>query len=167
MVQQAVSIAPMAMRAEGPGLRLLPDMVVLDLDIASRHDAFCAIGRLAELRRTVSAAEVVEQLNRREAMSSTALGGGVALPHAQVSRVRSPLALFLRSRRPVAFDAPDGLPVTDILALIVPRPAMEADFDLLGRLGQWLRRPDRRAALAACERADSICELFSRAARPW
>src|SRR5450631_504492 len=58
---------------------------------------------------------------------STALGAGFAIPHARINGIARPLTLFMRTRLPVAFDAPDGKPVSDLLAIMVPADGAKED----------------------------------------
>lgn len=148
-----------------PEALLAPRHVVIGADVATRAAAFDLIGVLVrQQQRGPSAREVADRLMRRDARSSTALGHGVALPHAHVTRLRKPVAVYLRLRRPVPFDAPDGRPVTDLLALLVPRPATAAHLDLLSTLMRRLADRRFRSALMQCDHADAVCELFWRGA---
>lgn len=146
-----------------PEALLAPRHVMIGADVATRAAAFDLIGALVQQRpRGPSAREVADRLTRRDARSSTALGHGIALPHAHVARLRTPVAVYLRPRRPIPFDAPDGRPVTDLLALLVPRPATAAHLDLLSSLMRRLADRRFRSALVHCSHADAVCELFWR-----
>ena len=52
---------------------------------------------------------VLERLEEREKLGSTGFGRGVAIPHARIPDLGRPVAVFLRLKTPVAFDAADGL----------------------------------------------------------
>ena len=51
---------------------------------------------------------VVEGLLAREKLGSTAMGGGVAIPHARLAEIKSIVGLFARLEKPVDFEAADG-----------------------------------------------------------
>jgi len=59
-------------------------------------------------------------LCRREQAGSTGLGGGFAIPHARISGIARPLTLFIRTKLGIEFDALDGKPVSQLLAIMVP-----------------------------------------------
>lgn len=171
-VMQDLAVASVVPRAEpldlppwpvGEPLALFaPARIALSLDLPDKPSALLAIGRLAQQRGGPGAAEIAACLARREARDSTALGRGAALPHAHVPRLRAPLAVYLRSAQGIRFGAADGHPVHDLLALLVPRPATAAHFDLLGRLRRRLLHPELRRALARTTCPHEVCELFSR-----
>ena len=71
---------------------------------------------------------VFDALWRREQAASTALGRGCAVPHARIGGVARPSTLYVRTDVPVAFDAPDGLPVSDFLVVLVPRDGADDDY---------------------------------------
>jgi PTS system nitrogen regulatory IIA component len=108
-----------------------------------------------------------EVLLAREALGSTAVGDGIAIPH-----VRNPVILHLERpmisvcflERPVEYGALDGRPVEALFVLI--SPTVRAHLHLLSRLSFALRDPafrdavqhqasreDLVAALERCERA--------------
>lgn len=84
----------------------------------------------------------------REALGSTGVGDGIAIPH-----VRNPIVLHLSRptvtlcllEQPVDFDALDGQPVTTLFTLI--SPTVRAHLHLLSRLAFVLRNPRFLAAI--------------------
>jgi len=84
----------------------------------------------------------------REALGSTGIGEGIAIPH-----VRNPIVLHLSRpmvtlsflERPVDFGALDGQPVTTLFTLI--SPTVRAHLHLLSRLGFALRNLDFKNAV--------------------
>lgn len=146
-----------------PALALFAaERIALSVPVPDKPSALSEIGRLAQGRGGPKANEIAQWLARREAHGSTALGNGAALAHAHVPRLQAPLAAYLRPAHGIAFDAPDGMPVTDLLALLVPRPATAAHFELLGRLRLRFAHPALRKELARSTCPHEVCELFAR-----
>jgi nitrogen PTS system EIIA component len=91
---------------------------------------------------------LLDVLLSREALGSTAIGEGIAIPH-----VRSPLVFagskgavavcYLES--PVGFDAPDHQPVHTLFALV--SPTIRGHLQLLSRLSLALLDPGFKAAV--------------------
>jgi PTS system nitrogen regulatory IIA component len=139
-----------------------PARIALAIAVPDKMAALHEIGRLAQQRGGPAAQEIAGRLVRREARGSTALGQGVALPHANVPRLSAPLAVYLRPAQAIDFEAADGNAVSELLALLVPRPATAAHFDLLSRMTQRFMHPELRKAAARCSCPQELCELFSR-----
>lgn len=93
-------------------------------------------------------------LEAREAMGSTGVGDGIAIPHARnpiVLHVAEPLVALCLLRHPVDFDAVDGIPVHALFVVI--SPSVPAHLKILSRLGLVLRDATLRQLLR--ERADA------------
>jgi PTS system nitrogen regulatory IIA component len=107
-----------------------------------------------------------EVLLAREALGSTGIGDGIAIPH-----VRNPVILHLQRpmialsflERPIDFGALDGKPVSVLFTLV--SPTVRAHLHLLSRLSyalkdatfkkEVLRQGSREALLEAVERCES------------
>ncbi len=139
---------------------LSSERVLLNAPMTGMQQAFEAIGQLACGATGPAAAEIARRLWGRERHGSTALGYGVAIPHAQITGLRRPMAVFLRSLHPLPFQAPDGRPVFDVLAILVPKPAAARHFALLASARHLMSDPDFRQVLAACDDALCIWQLF-------
>ena len=69
----------------------------------SRRQLFQTIGRRAREVYGLNAQEVGDRLRERERLGSTALGRGVAVPHAVLSNIERTAGLFARLEKPVDF----------------------------------------------------------------
>jgi PTS system nitrogen regulatory IIA component len=130
--------------------RLLPlNHVLLDLDVSSKKRLFEQIGLLFENSRQIPRARVFDALFDREKLGSTGLGYGVAIPHGRIKTLKEPVCAFVRSAAPIAFESPDGQPVTLVFAMLVPEHANETHLELLSELAQMFSDATLREALAA------------------
>jgi PTS system nitrogen regulatory IIA component len=107
------------------------DDVHLDLDAATKADVLEQVAGLLAGRHGLSQADVLESLTAREQLGSTGLGHGVAIPHARMYQCDTATGVFVRTKAPVPFDAPDGKPVSIFLALVVPKLATQRHLQLL------------------------------------
>jgi len=103
-------------------------------------------------------AEQIETLEEaREAMGSTGIGDGIAIPHVRnpvVLHVDQPFVTLCLLRHPVDFDAPDGQPVHAlflVVSLTVP-----AHLRMLAQLGFVLRDEPLRQLLRAAAPIEAI-----------
>jgi PTS system nitrogen regulatory IIA component len=130
--------------------RLLPlNHVLLDLDVSSKKRLFEQIGLLFENSRQIPRARVFDALFDREKLGSTGLGYGVAIPHGRIKTLKEPVCAFVRSAAPIAFESPDGQPVTLVFAMLVPEHANETHLELLSELAQMFSDSGLREALAS------------------
>ncbi|HWT39613.1 MAG TPA: PTS sugar transporter subunit IIA, partial [Paraburkholderia sp.] len=140
--------------------------VLLDADIADRDVLFAQLGAFCESRYGVPASRVIDGLNSREALGSTGLGQGVAVPHSQIAGLFSAVVLYVRPRVPLDFDAPDARPVSDVIALFVPEGANTMHLNLLADVAQRFCDQHFRQRLHECGSAGEVCRLFANAGEP-
>ena len=137
-----------------------PDCIALDHPAASRSDAFAAAGDLFFKQVGIDAASVVEFLNAREDLGSTALGAGVAIPHGRVKGLRQPSGAFIKLKSPIDFAAPDGEPVSILIFLLVPEKATQQHLEILSSIAQLLSNADTRQFLSSANDPAKVCELL-------
>jgi len=140
---------------------LSPERIRIDLDANTRSRVFEEVGQLFAAHAGLDAMRVVESLSVREALGSTGLGQGFALPHARVKGLRQPLAAFMRLSLPIPFDAPDGKPVSELLVLLVPEQATEAHLQLLADAAQMFGDRRFRDHLRKQGDAASVVQAFA------
>lgn len=115
--------------------------VVLDLGATSKRAVLQALSAEAAVRAGRPEAEILEALQARERLGSTALGRGVALPHARLEGDLVPVVLVARLRRPVDFEARDEEPVDLVILVLWPEAAPEGFLPLLSDTCRSLREP--------------------------
>jgi PTS system nitrogen regulatory IIA component len=142
------------------GELISPENVSLDVDVRTRDELLLAAAERLAPRAGVAAREVYEQLRSRERLGSTALGHGIALPHARMPITR-PVAAFLRTHAGIEFVAPDGRPVRYFLALLVPAEAIERHLALTACAARQFADPGFRARLRAASLPSEIVDLFA------
>ncbi len=106
---------------------------------------------------------LLQVLLAREAMASTAIGDGIAIPHVRnpiVLHVTEPIVCLSFLERPVDFDSLDGKPVNCLFTLV--SPTVKAHLHLLSRLAYTLRDRNLRGVL---EKQGSREEILSGIAR--
>lgn len=105
---------------------------------------------------------LLQTLLAREALGSTALGNGIAIPHVRnpiVGQMRESAISLCFLKNPIDFDAVDGKPVTILFTLITPN--VKTHLHLLAKLAfllhdqsfqELLHRPARAAEIMAAIR---------------
>ncbi|MGE5616149.1 MAG: PTS IIA-like nitrogen regulatory protein PtsN [Bacillota bacterium] len=142
--------------------KLLPEShVLLDLDVSSKKRLFEQIGLLFENSRQIPRSRVFDALFDREKLGSTGLGYGVAIPHGRIKTIKEPVCAFVRTASPIAFEAPDGEPVSLIFAMLVPEHATEAHLQILSELAQMFSDAELRESLAAAGDARAAHRLIT------
>ena len=140
---------------------LIPENVLLDLDVGNKRRLFEVIALESELRYDLTPTITVDSLLARERLGSTGLGQGIAIPHGRIRGLEHAIGYFVRPKTPIIFQAPDGQPVRDIFVLLVPEAATDEHLQILSELAQRFSNRAFRDALTAANDPVAIHALFS------
>lgn len=117
--------------------------------------------RVAGRYAGIAAEELLRLLLEREALGSTGIGDGIAIPHCKSRLLKDPVLLFGRSDTGVDFCALDGKPVHLFFLLIVPEGAAGLHLKLLARISRLLKEPSIRARLMAASTPQEIISIVA------
>jgi nitrogen PTS system EIIA component len=131
--------------------------VILDAAFTDKKKLLEEVARRAAAAVDLDPALVLAELQKREALGSTGMGGGVAIPHARFHQLRTPFGMLVRLKKPIAFEAVDGKPVDTIAVLLLPDAREGARLGALACIARKLRDP---AIMAALRRARDGAEIY-------
>lgn len=104
----------------------------------------------------IAAEPLTEALNAREKLGSTAIGNGVALPHATTDAVSEPVAAMLLLDEPLACSTPDDVPVDVFIGFLAPSGGRD-----LGTLANIVKRLRDDGVLRALRTAQTAQEAHA------
>ncbi|RLB67570.1 MAG: PTS sugar transporter subunit IIA, partial [Deltaproteobacteria bacterium] len=85
---------------------LSPELVVAELAQTSKEETLKLLSaRVAGVFPELSEGKILTVLSDREALGSTGIGGGIAIPHGKMAELEEIVVLFARSRDGVDFAA--------------------------------------------------------------
>jgi len=143
---------------------ILRQNVLTDLDVTDREEAIRrAVEALAEVGSVPakSARTVVKGILEREAIGSTGLGRGIAIPHVKTRVVDTPVVAYVKLPAPIDYGATDGSPVHSLFLVISPFKAAEQHVAILRWVSRIARSEYYAKILANTSDADSLHDLFS------
>jgi nitrogen PTS system EIIA component len=134
--------------------------VVLGLTATDAKRACEEIALLAARRHQVDEELVFRALWRREQSGSTAIGHGIAIPHARLPGLTDPVVLFARTKLPIPFRAPDRQPVSAFFVILVPEHANEEHLRILATVSEMFSDETFRDRLETATEPAAIQRLF-------
>lgn len=139
---------------------LKPEAITLGLDISSKDDAINAlIGLHAAAGNLKDKDAYKAAILAREEQGSTAIGDGIAVPHAKTSAVKAPALAAITVKNGVDYGAPDGKP-SDLLFMIAATEDGDVHLEILSRLMVMLMDPDFTAKLRAAKSVDEFLQII-------
>ena len=140
---------------------LKPEAITLGLDISSKDDAINAlIGLHAAAGNLKDKDAYKAAILAREEQGSTAIGDGIAVPHAKPSAVKAPALAAITVKNGVDYGAPDGKP-SDLLFMIAATEDGDVHLEILSRLMVMLMDPDFTAKLRAAKSVDEFLQTIN------
>jgi len=105
--------------------------------------------------------KLIEALTTRESLGSTAIGQGIAIPHAKSDCVDKLIAAFGISKKGVDFDSLDGEPAYIFFLLVAPQDSAGPHLKALARISRLLKDKYFRDSLRACTDDKSIVKIIA------
>ena len=138
------------------------DMVVPELRATDKRGileelAMYMAGRHPRIDRAVLAKVLIE----REALASTAIGEGVAIPHGKLGAVGEIVACLGRAVKGVEFDSMDGQPTFLFFVLVAPESSTGAHLKALARISRVFKDPEFRRRLLAAPDGESMYHVVA------
>ena len=104
-----------------------------------------------------------EGILAREALTSTGLGDGIAMPHSKNAAVKEATVLFAKSNKGVDYESLDGQ-ATDLFFMIAaPEGANDTHLAALAELSQYLMKDGFADKLRKVSSPDEVIALFDQA----
>lgn len=132
----------------------------------SAADKEAAIDQLVALHEKVgNLADVAgykAAIMKRESESTTAIGEGLAVPHAKTAAAKQAGLAAVTIPDGVDYDAPDGQPATLAFMIAAPEGAGDAHLEILSRLMVMLMDPDFGAALRAAKTPEEFLDIINK-----
>lgn len=126
---------------------------------ANKTAALEGLARLLTVDGSLEASDVTAVLQAREALQSTGVGSGVAIPHGRVQRLDRFVGALAIHHAGVPFDAIDGSPVHILFAVIGPERAAGEHLKCLARIGRLLREASVRERLQKCRTSADVISV--------
>ncbi|MCX8159457.1 MAG: PTS sugar transporter subunit IIA [Candidatus Saccharicenans sp.] len=127
---------------------LKPSQIIFDLKSKDKLEAIEELlDSLVRLKLISNKNLTLTRIVDRENLESTALGHGIAVPHARVDTESQIAVAVGRSAEGLDFDAPDGQPVK-LIILVIWNPTIPGLFNhLFAGLASFLIKPENRFRL--------------------
>ena len=131
---------------------LTPERIKIPLQATTKEELLRELVQVVSANEHIEDAdEVLRAVREREAVLSTGIGNGVAIPHGKSGAVPELCMAAGRTANPVDFDALDGQPVSLFFLLVGPETAAGPHIKALSRISRLVRRDSvRQQLVAAC-----------------
>ena len=141
---------------------LKEETVCLSLDNTGKEEVIDEMVAMLYADGVLQDAEAFKkEIIKREKISSTAFGNGIAIPHGKSPAVRMPRVAVGLSKKGISFDSSDGEPVYAVFMIAVGENEDEVHLKLLSALSKKLMNPGFLSRLRECTGKDQMIRLIT------
>ncbi len=143
---------------------LCKDAVTSDLKASTKAEVIAEMVSLLIEAGAIdkkSKAKVIESLLAREALGSTAIGQGIAIPHAKSDAVSELVSALAVSKKGINFDSLDGEPAHIFFLLVAPVDSSGPHLKALARVSRLLKDKFIRDCIKATKTGKDILGIIS------
>ncbi len=116
---------------------------------------FAASGKIGNVRK------FAQDLANRERKSSTAVGGGIAIPHVRTMQAKGFVFCFARSTPGVEFGALDGSPVHFFFGVVAPPHDDRLYLEVYREIARAFGTPQAKRSLADARDEHELIRILS------
>ena len=142
---------------------LSEDSVLIATGAPNKNAVLKMLAERAASETGFAAEQIFTALSDREALGSTGLGNGIAVPHGKFAPLKRVVAVFLRLSEPVDFEAVDDQPVDIVMMLLAPVGAGADHLKALARVARILRTD---SVVETLRRTSDRAKLYTILTRP-
>ncbi|QEL25254.1 PTS sugar transporter subunit IIA [Bosea sp. F3-2] len=135
---------------------ITPGAVLTGVKPTSKEQCLDLLARHAAGGTGIAADIIAAALKRREALGSTGIGSGIAMPHAPLAGLSAPFGLLAHLAKPVQFDAVDGEPVDIVCLILTPEAGQGQHLNALACVARCLQRQEVREAIRRGRRPQDV-----------
>jgi PTS system nitrogen regulatory IIA component len=136
-----------------------PNQIVLGLRVEDKAQLLGTLADYASRWIGLPVDTILRPLTAREALGSTGIGQGIALPHASIPGLKQTFGCFAQLEAPIAFESVDGEPVDLAFLLLTPAGAPNQNVAALAAVS---RRLHDRTILHDLRTSKSAQEVHNR-----
>lgn len=138
-----------------------PSTVAVRAGVTTKRQLMNLLAELAAPLVGASEKVLFDGLMEREALGSTGLAGGAAVPHARSPEIGKVAGVFVKLEQPLEFEALDDRPVDLVFALFAPADAGAEHLRALAAVSRLLRRAEVREQLRRARTPEALYALLA------
>ena len=135
--------------------------LLVDFEASSKKHVFDSLSKLAEREISVNYRTILDNLIKREKLGSTAVGNGIAIPHATEISLDKPMGFLAILSNGLEFNATDDQPVDIIFLLLAPANNGSEHLQALASVSRLLRNNELISKLRGCKTKQSALAVIT------
>ena len=137
------------------------DSFLINFEATSKKQMLNELCKLASKKFNLDERTLLENLTKREKLGSTAVGNGIAIPHANISGISEPRVLVATLSEGLDFNAADDQPIDIVFLLLAPDNEGSEHLQALALVSRLLRNNELTNKLRGCKSPESAMMVIT------
>ncbi len=137
------------------------EFILPDAEFKDKLELISYVSNIIAGHIRIEGKTVLAEILKREEQMSTAMGRGLAFPHARLAGITKPMILIVMNKYGLEWDSPDDKPVNLVFFIITPESNPAAQLQILRMLSGTLSSKDFIERLEATKDVQIIWSLIS------
>lgn len=138
------------------------DSIFLDVSGSSQSSIFKEISSKVSEKIKISANLILRRLNERERLGSTAVGEGIAIPHAKVKGINKTYCFLFKLNNSISYDDNDQKFVDIIFVIIAPLDFQSQHLLALSTISSFIKNGDNKIILRKLKSVEDVYSLLTK-----
>jgi len=134
---------------------------LINFEATSKKQMLNELCKLANKKFNLDERTLLENLTKREKLGSTAVGNGIAIPHANISGISEPRLLVATLSEGLDFNAADDQPIDIVFLLLAPDNEGSEHLQALALVSRLLRNNELTNKLRGCKSPESAMMVIT------
>ncbi|MCG8632781.1 MAG: PTS sugar transporter subunit IIA [Desulfobacterales bacterium] len=139
---------------------LIKESIIADLAADNKTGVLQELADAVAQSTSATPNEIAAVLKEREALGSTGIGGGIAIPHGKLDSVESVTVGFGLSRKGIEYDSLDDRPVHIFFLLLTPENSTGGHLKVLAQISKLLKMDHFKERLKSAGSVNEIYEII-------
>ena len=144
---------------------LYDDAFLVNFDGTSKKHVLEGLSRLASKKLKLNSRTLLENLTKREKLGSTAVGNGIAIPHANIPNIEKSFVFVSTLVNGLDFNSTDDQLVDIVFLLIAPDNNGSEHLQALALISRLLRNKELTTKLRGCKSTESALAVIFQSIR--
>lgn len=137
------------------------DLVIANLTARTKNEVLAElVAPIASKHPQLNMEHILQTLIEREALGTTGIGDGIAIPHGKVDQLSQVLIIVGRSLQGVDFASLDHQPASIFFTVLAPSNVVGLHLKILAAISRLLKDPAFRQAFISSPHGDDLWRLL-------
>ena len=139
------------------------DLIIFNLKSSTKSEVLLKIcEHIVQKHKICEAKALFDTIMNRESLHSTAVGHGIAIPHARCDESESIIIAVALIEKGIDFGAIDGMPVNMVFSIIAPKSETASYLQILSQIASLLHSDNVRKELLSAKTPQEFIEIIKK-----